>query len=1539
MQKIVLIIVFGFILTIGGCKKCGSQDLGDKTFSLELGGYEKIASLGKKSKPSISITLSIIPHPEADKDMRFKVSSISFVKGSGKLLGRGEEEISAGYEMSPGENMFTYQPNKVGENNIRIEVSDEGDVTKRSAMVSLQVEEKKVPFEMQLTKVKEQGEVIEKEWLFPYQEGKLRLELSAKSAEASKLEYKIKSVKVEKGILLNSAREELKEGDKIELKEYNLVFIPKGEGRAKIEVEIENEESTSKSGIISFEIKPVVFDLSSSLNIVEEGAGEQAEVNIIIPATGNDLDKEAFKVVGVEFSDSLTRKLLSVEGDDLIGSKLRTGSKYTFSWPVQKVQDGVKMKIKLEGAGGVYEKELDFSQMMKQALTKKGKEALEIAKRSRTKTQGILAMKVEERSYEKVISGESEVQKDLTDIVAQISKLEANGLEKSGLDALKKEENELRIQLEKAQEHSKKISEKKFAFNVHLQLERQETFAHIPVALKLSLSSNEPLARKLNYQIKDITVTKGKIYGKIGGEVLIGSKVDFGDTNLKFIPSGEMGEAKVNITIENKKGAEESIEAVIKIKPVEYKVHVRPFDAKKQKEGYGKLDVSIETDKLLEKEKFKVIGWKFKKGNRDMVIEERVGTEDFRIFKENMCLLVAGGREEKKIDAKLEELEEDKEKKEKEKTKAADLLNKFLTQANEHQRKLEGLSGKILALENGIKTTSPGTLAIVKKYDDLEKVKLLGEQSKEAIIEKGRFEAAAFALQEQINRDKKTFDKETKKNLDSQVILLSKKKVWEEMKKVRDKKFSEEVKAELLSESMEKKSSYDLSGKDKNTLYLKIGYASMPSILVLNVEGPSGVAKEVEVDIREGVEAQVSFKVKEVIKNLTELSKEMDQKLNGDSNGQKYNELTKYIDGLEVEIKSALAPLRDSYGEDWWTNPSFMEVKKSKELTEIVSRTMEKLKKLEEMQENSKKAMNSFNLDIDFELPKGERVWAEDYLDMKLELKDVDASMKKKVWKVLSWQCDDKAVVIAGEQGKVLSEVLLSPDVKNKLHVKLPNIGLWYKPNFKIKVGAFDGEELIMNRKSRTNLEPWVKILFEDNVGKFIKKVEDMNKRIEACFRSKNPVDHRFDALANLETEANILKIKHEKVQEDVGGNIKSVAVMLSDEMRKKVIAYDDKEIPKLNENIRLLKQKEVYLKGKSGTVDDLESIDTPDKEGNLLIHRLAGDVKISPNAFDPIVKATKDINLKNKDGYTPLHLAAYFGQKRKAEVLIQAGANLNLQNKYGSTPLYCAAIRGHKEIVELLLAHGSDKEIRDNAGHSLIHRLTYDHKLSTEIFEVLLKSTKDVNIKNEEGSTPLLILMRKRADQWSSCKPVLFGWSEQKEKERKLLKEQMYSDAPVFFKKLELLLKNGANKDVRDKEGQTPLELAFMANSPGSVKTILVAGAKQEVQGIPVLLYAVENERAEMVQAVIDSKKVSVNSGINSTRTFSGIEGKGWSALHVAVARGNEEIVKILLKAGADKDCKYEFWCEWDRSSEWAFLTPDQMCTLARHPELASLF
>ena len=56
--------------------------------------------------------------------------------------------------------------------------------------------------------------------------------------------------------------------------------------------------------------------------------------------------------------------------------------------------------------------------------------------------------------------------------------------------------------------------------------------------------------------------------------------------------------------------------------------------------------------------------------------------------------------------------------------------------------------------------------------------------------------------------------------------------------------------------------------------------------------------------------------------------------------------------------------------------------------------------------------------------------------------------------------------------------------------------------------------------------------------------------------------------------------------------------------------------------------------------------------------------------------KESIDVNAKNKDGWTPLHLAATKGRIEIVEYLVEKGAeDVNAKNEYGQTPLHIAIL------------------------------------------------------------------------------------------------------------------------------------------------------------------------------------------------------------------------------------------------------------------------
>lgn len=56
-------------------------------------------------------------------------------------------------------------------------------------------------------------------------------------------------------------------------------------------------------------------------------------------------------------------------------------------------------------------------------------------------------------------------------------------------------------------------------------------------------------------------------------------------------------------------------------------------------------------------------------------------------------------------------------------------------------------------------------------------------------------------------------------------------------------------------------------------------------------------------------------------------------------------------------------------------------------------------------------------------------------------------------------------------------------------------------------------------------------------------------------------------------------------------------------------------------------------------------------------------------------IKNGSNVNIANKYGRSPLHLAAYNGHQSTAELLVQKGADINLKDHLDLTPLFMATI------------------------------------------------------------------------------------------------------------------------------------------------------------------------------------------------------------------------------------------------------------------------
>lgn len=113
-------------------------------------------------------------------------------------------------------------------------------------------------------------------------------------------------------------------------------------------------------------------------------------------------------------------------------------------------------------------------------------------------------------------------------------------------------------------------------------------------------------------------------------------------------------------------------------------------------------------------------------------------------------------------------------------------------------------------------------------------------------------------------------------------------------------------------------------------------------------------------------------------------------------------------------------------------------------------------------------------------------------------------------------------------------------------------------------------------------------------------------------------------------------------------------------------------------------------------------------------------------------------INGTSHDGWTPLHLACFFGQKEIAAYLLTKGAAVDARsrNDLHNTPLHAAAANGQRTCVALLLQHGAGVNETYNKGTTALHVAAANGDDGTA--RLLLAAKADPTMRTTEGQTPL---------------------------------------------------------------------------------------------------------------------------------------------------------------------------------------------------------
>lgn len=113
-------------------------------------------------------------------------------------------------------------------------------------------------------------------------------------------------------------------------------------------------------------------------------------------------------------------------------------------------------------------------------------------------------------------------------------------------------------------------------------------------------------------------------------------------------------------------------------------------------------------------------------------------------------------------------------------------------------------------------------------------------------------------------------------------------------------------------------------------------------------------------------------------------------------------------------------------------------------------------------------------------------------------------------------------------------------------------------------------------------------------------------------------------------------------------------------------------------------------------------------------------------------------INSHSHDGWTPLHLAAHFGQKEIVTYLLSKGAAVDTRstNALANTPLHAAVAGGQRTCVAMLLQHNADPNATYLNGLTPLHAAASNGDDASA--RLLLGAKARADVLNGEGKTAL---------------------------------------------------------------------------------------------------------------------------------------------------------------------------------------------------------